>query len=136
MYMKLIRTNHAAKELVEHFLMNNPEINKATLLANGYVVKVENKIAGCFILERLEDRLYWLKQLYITKAEAVKLPLLVESILALAKEQHAEEVFVNSHQIMVDIILEALQFHPQKDLTILDKHFTSEGKWWTYRITG
>src|SRR5699024_1261056 len=97
-------------------------------------VKLSNKIIGCFILERIENGRYWLKQLYITKTEAVTLPILVEAILTLAKQQQATEVFVNSHKLMVDIILETLQFRPQVESPFLEKCVKSEGKWWCYVI--
>src|SRR5690625_1457833 len=108
--MKLIRANQASEKLIDKFLKNNEEINKHTLMESGYVVEINNRITGCFNLELIDDGLYWLKQLYITRSDAIKLPVLVETILALAKQKKAKKVFVKSHKLMLDIILNSLQF--------------------------
>lgn len=133
--MNLIPTKHASDDLVDAFLVKNPEINKHALLTSGHVVEIKGKIIGCFILERMEADLYWLKQLYITKSAAAKLPLLVETILVLAKKNEAKEVYVHSHQPMIDILLEALQFHQQETHTFLSKLQISKGRWWLYRVS-
>lgn len=133
--MKLIQANRAASELIAPFLENNEQIDKDKLLKSGYVVDINGKISGCFILEWMEDGVYWLKQLYITQEKALTLPLLVESILALAKELQAKKVFTNSHQPMVDILLEAWQFHPQTECTLMDKYHSVKGKWWAYHVS-
>lgn len=133
--MRLIRARDMDKEQIDSFLMYHPQIDQQCLLVDGYVIKVGSEIIACFTLEQFEDQLYWLKQFYITKVEAVKLPILLESILALAKEQQAKKVFVNSHKRMIDIILAALQFCPQKEHKTLDKSVETTGQWWSYTIS-
>jgi len=133
--MNLIRANRVSEERLHEFLNNNENLDDENLLNKGYVVEIDSDIVGCFIIEPIEEDLYWLKQLYITPAEAGSLPLLLESILALAKKQQAKKVYVHSHQPMVDIILEALQFHPQTDKILVDKRPDKQGKWWTYSVS-
>lgn len=133
--MKLIQAKYASEKRLNKFLENNQEVDKMKLMKQGYVVKISNKIIGCFTLERINDGRYWLNQLYITNTEAVTLPILVEAILVLAKQQKATEVFVNSHKLMVDIILDTLQFRQQVEAPFLAKCLKSEGKWWSYAIT-
>lgn len=133
--MNLITAYSAPKEKLDHFLKNNQNVNKESLLKLGYVVEIEEQIQGCFSLERVDDGVYWLKQLYITKAKAAKLPILLESILNLAKEQDAKKVYVHSHQPVVDVLLEALQFHPQKEENFVDNSSKQEGNWWEYNVS-
>jgi hypothetical protein len=63
------------------------------------------------------------------------LPFLIEGILTLAKEHEVKGVYVHSHQPTVDIILEALQFHPQKEHVLVDKYPVTHGNWWSYRVS-
>lgn len=133
--MNLLRANQVPEEKLDQFLTCNENLNKENLLKKGYVVEIDHHIKGCFIIEHIEKDLYWLKQLYITQPEARFLPLLLESILALAKKQHAKKVFVHSHQPMVDIILESLQFHPQSKNIWLDEFINHKGQWWTYHVS-
>ena len=133
--MKLILAKHASEDRIESFLKSNPQIEKEPLIDSAYVVELKDKISGCFILQPIEERSFWLKQLYITQEEARALPILVEAILALAKEMKAEKVYANSHQPMVDILLESLQFHPQA-ANLFPEYYQNEiGKWWSYQVS-
>ncbi|HLR67251.1 GNAT family N-acetyltransferase [Virgibacillus alimentarius] len=133
--MNLIRASQASKKHVEHFADTNDGIDKESLYQAGYVAVVDEKIEGCFILDPVEEGFYWLKQLYITRDRANQLPFLLEAILTLAKEQQAKGVYVHSHQPTVDIILEALQFHPQNENALVDKYPVNQGNWWSYRVS-
>jgi N-acetylglutamate synthase-like GNAT family acetyltransferase len=133
--MRLIRANQVSVEKMEEFLTHNQNVKKDGLMKHGYVVEMDGKIEGCFVLEEMDNEMYWLKQLYITQTQAARLPVLLESILALAKEQHAKTVYVHSHQPVVDIILDALQFHPQKENTFVDKRANQNGNWWSYQVS-
>ncbi|MFC4558089.1 hypothetical protein ACFO3D_07685 [Virgibacillus kekensis] len=133
--MKLIPANQASEEKLECFFQSNPEVKTDLLLQIGYIVELNDKIEGCFVLDSFDDEIYWLKQLYVTKNAAALLPVLVESVLALAKKQEAREVFVHSHQPMVDVLLESLQFYPQKDSVLVDKYPAKSGNWWSYQVS-
>lgn len=132
--MQLLRTQSASKDQVEDFLLKNIEIDREDLISKGYIVRMDNRIIGCFILDQLKDRLYWLRQLYIMKEETMKLPLVIEAILVLAKDKEATQVFVNSHQVMLDIILNALTFYPAPYPLSDQKDIESKGKWWAYDL--
>lgn len=133
--MKLIEANLAPQQLLDDFLKNNNHINKEHLVCNGYVAMKQEEIIGCFMLEPVENNLYWLKQLYVTQASATILPVLLESILVLAKQKYAKEVYVHSHQPMVDILLEALQFHPKSTEKMKEKLPNRKGRWWAYQVS-
>ncbi|SFE09507.1 hypothetical protein SAMN05216238_10871 [Lentibacillus persicus] len=133
--MELIAANYAPQEKLNIFLEHNKDVEREQLLEKGYVVEVKETIEGCFVLDAVEADVYWLKQLFITKNAAASLPVLLESILALAKEKHAKIVFVHSHQPMVDILLEALQFQPQKENALVQAPPEKEGYWWTYNVS-
>ncbi|QKY70487.1 hypothetical protein [Lentibacillus sp. CBA3610] len=133
--MEIIAANHASTEKLEEFLQHNQDVERGLLLEKGYVVELKEKIEGCFVLDTVDDDIYWLKQLYVTKNAATSLPVLLETILALAKEKQAKQVFVHSHQPMVDILLEALQFYPQKENAFVSEAPDKEGNWWTYNVS-
>lgn len=133
--MNLIQANKVSQEKLDYFLQSNPHMNKCSLLQKGYVVEIKGKIEGCFMLEEMEEGTYWLKQLYITQSEAAVLPVLLESILTMAKQQLAKRVYVHSHQPVVDILLEALQFHPQKERAFVNKIDQKDGNWWLYHVS-
>ncbi|WP_087973640.1 hypothetical protein [Oceanobacillus rekensis] len=133
--MKILLAKEASYVNLEEFFGKNPNVNQKSVYEKGYVVEIDNKIEGCFVLDQLETDIYWLKQLYITQSEAGRLPILLEAILTLAKQQHAKSIYVHSHQPVVDILLEALQFHPQKEKMFEDKYPVSNGSWWAYNVS-
>ncbi|MFD2761020.1 hypothetical protein [Lentibacillus juripiscarius] len=133
--MELIAANRASEEKLENFLEDNKDVEKELLLEKGYVVEIEGTIEGCFVMDTVEDGIYWLKQLYVTKNAAGSLPVLLETILALAKKKEAKQVFVHSHQPMVDVLLEALQFYPQKENKFVHDAPVEKGNWWTYNVS-
>lgn len=135
--MHMIRANDVAYDRLKVFLEKNQLVDKVNLLKNGYVVEIQDKIEGCFILEKMceGEGEYWLKQLFITKEHAAMLPVLLEAILTLAKQQQAIMVYVHSYQPVVDLLLEALQFHPQKEKVFVDKQTITKGNWWSYSVS-
>src|SRR5699024_149681 len=90
--MELIAANYASEEKLERFLENNKDVKRDILLEKGYVVELKGQIEGCFVIDTVDDDIYWLKQLYVTKNAAASLPILLESILALAKEKQAATI--------------------------------------------
>ncbi|HLR62050.1 MAG TPA: hypothetical protein VK097_06385 [Lentibacillus sp.] len=133
--MELIAANQATKEKLETFLENNKDVERDLLLEKGYVVEFNGMVEGCFVIDSIDEDIYWLKQLYVTKNAAASLPVLLESILALAKEKQAKQLFVHSHQPMVDVLLEALQFSPQKENAFVANQPDNKGNWWTYNVS-
>ena len=134
--MQIIQANKASEEMLKDFFRRNDNLDRDSLVDKGFVVEINSKIEGCFILDEMDEKdTYWLKQLYITRTEANKLPVLLESILTIAKSLEAKSVYVHSHQPVVDILLEALQFHPQTDASFVDKYPLKKGSWWTYNVS-
>ncbi|MEN2767279.1 hypothetical protein [Ornithinibacillus xuwenensis] len=133
--MKLTVASQMPIEKVEEFLRTTEHINKDSLLKDGYVVEVNEQIKGCFVLSTLEDGSYWLKQLYIAKEAAQNLPVLLETIIVMVKGMEAKKLYVHSHQPVVDILLDALQFHPQKEAITVNNFSRKEGNWWAYDVS-
>lgn len=134
--MKLIRINQIPYNILQEFLLKNPNIKGKDLLKSGYGVVKSDEMIGCFVLESMnEGDSCWLQKLYITQSETKKLPVLIESILALAKRQEAKRVHVHSHQPVVDILLEALQFSPQRTREYVPMNTMITGNWWTYQVS-
>lgn len=133
--MKIIPAKNAPYDQISDFLVNNEHIDKHELWEMGYVVAGEEKIVGCFILQQVENDSYWLKQLYIIKDEAGKLPFVLESVLALAKQEQARHVYTHSHQPVVDMLLDALQFNKKDQQPPVDNQSKKSGTWWTYQVS-
>lgn len=133
--MNLVKAKYVEESLLYSFLDKNEAINRTAIEKFGYVVIKEEEIIGCFILQGLKSDRFWLKQLFITKQEASNLPKLLQEILYLAEENYAKEVYVHSHQPMVDWLLQSLQFHPKKQALELGLLPKERGTWWTYKIT-
>ncbi|MFC4024955.1 hypothetical protein ACFOUV_14270 [Oceanobacillus longus] len=133
--MKILLAKEASYVQLEEFFGKNPNVNQKSVYENGYVVEMKDKIEGCFVLDQLKEDIFWLKQLYITQSEAGRLPFLLEAILTLAKQRNAKSIYVHSHQPVVDILLEALQFHQQKEKILEDKYPTTNGSWWAYNVS-
>lgn len=133
--MQIYKVEEADEEAVNDFLYRNNNVSKEPLLAHGYVVEMNGRIDGCFVLEPMEDGHYWLKQLYITQSEAKKLPVLLEGILVIAKKIEAKCVYVHSHQPVVDILLEALQFKREGQIELKKMDSQKNGNWWTYNVS-
>lgn len=132
--MKLREASHVSKERLEHFLENNTQIELTSLLETGYVVEYDHKIIGCFELAPIENGAFWLKQLYITRNEAVKLPVLLEFILVFAKQKEAKVVYAHSEQPVTDLLLESLSFSLQSNHSLqLQEAVNRKGHWWSYK---
>ncbi|MGM8364768.1 hypothetical protein ACLIBG_04700 [Virgibacillus sp. W0181] len=133
--MNIMPANRASENTLAHFLDRNKDIKKESLLYSGYVVEVEGAIEGCFSLEQMEEGIFWLKQLYITQTHAARLPYLLEGILTLVKRKQAKVIYVHSHQPVIDLLLEALQFNPQKESVFSEEYPITQGNWWSYKVS-
>ena len=132
--MKCIPASDVQMNQLEDFLEFNHQIKKDSLIKNGYIVENNNKIIGCFELEMMDLGHYWLRQLYIIKSEAVKLPVLLEYILVFAKEKQAKMIYAHSEQPVTDLLLSSLCFSLQDENKIITK-LKEKGHWWSYRVS-
>lgn len=133
--MKIMSARHASVEKIDTFLATTQHFNTDGLLKEGYVVEIEGKIKGCFVLSMIESDVYWLKQLYIAEEAAANLPVLLETILQMTKGKQAKKLYVHSHQPVVDLLLEALQFYPQSEEEIVHPLAKKDGNWWAYHVS-
>lgn len=132
--MKCIPASDVQMDELEDFLECNNQIKKDSLIKNGYIVESGNKIIGCFELEMMDMGHYWLRQLYIVKSEAVKLPVLLEYILLFAKEKQAKMIYAHSEQPVTDLLLSSLCFSLQQENTVIAQ-LKEKGHWWSYKVS-
>lgn len=133
--MKLIQASQLTEAEFNQFVENNEHIKRRALREKGYVFEMNGEICGCFQLEEVENGSYWLKQLYITKAKARQLPLLLEVILLYAKKQQAKRIYAHSQQPVTDLLLDSFSFSLQKDHNINIEHNHTNGHWWLYQVS-
>ncbi|WP_404455879.1 hypothetical protein LG329_08395 [Virgibacillus necropolis] len=133
--MELILAKDVSNARLDQFLLNNQDVDKDLLTEKGYVVQMDEQIEGCFVLDVVENGVHWLKKLHVTKRAAHGLPVIIESILTIAKENQATCVYVHSQQPLVDILLESLQFRPQKDAVTVNIPVHNSGNWWAYEVS-
>src|SRR5699024_3017997 len=132
--MDLISVNSISEEELQRFLDKNSHVNGKNLMDYGYVVRIEEELEGCFILAPLTDEVYWLRQLYINQKKADHLPFLIDAIVKLAEQKQLKRIYVHSHQPVVDLLLEALQFHKEVKNEYVDNPSEIKGKWWAYNV--
>jgi len=133
--MELIKACDVAVEDLHNLVDINQLVDIEKLLESGYVMKQGNRFEGCFVLEEKDPHTIWLRQLFVMREAVTSLPVLLESILALAKTSRAEHVVILSHQGTLDTVLEALQFYPQTDTLTVDNSVENDGKWWMYKVS-
>lgn len=132
--IKIFRARELSEEYVQKFLNNAPEVQIKSILETGYMLEVNNTLSGCFMMEEIGENVYELKHFYLVTTEAIKIPILFEAILTIAKQKGAQQVFVKSQKLMTDILLRSLGFYPQTDQAFLKKSTRNGGKWWLYTI--
>ncbi|GIO26844.1 hypothetical protein [Ornithinibacillus bavariensis] len=133
--MKVLIASEVPIEKVEAFINTTDQVDKESLIQDGYLVEINGEIKACFVLSSVKGGVYWLKQLYIAKEAAMNLPILFETIIVLVKEKRAKKLYVHSHQPIVDILLDALQFHPQNEAIDIQSYQQNEGNWWAYEVS-
>jgi hypothetical protein len=133
--MKVMPVSQAEYTKLEDYLERNEKIDARLLANKGYVVEIGGGIEASFVLEEIELNNFWLKQLYITQAHAAKLPVLLETILQIAKSKDAGAVYVHSHQPVVDILLEALKFKREEKEELFSLKPDVSGSWWGYHVS-
>lgn len=134
--MKLAKAETVQGPLLESFMKTATSLDKAHLVKEGYVIQTNDCIKGCFILTHVSDDDYWLKQLFIHPEITQNLPVLLETIILMTRELKGHKLYLFSHQILLDIILEALYFEETADLPKnLANIQKRSGKWWHYTVT-
>lgn len=126
--MEIIRAKDIPKQQLTTFLGNHPHIDKELIIHEGYVVKLNTQIVGCFVLQQLQGGICWLRQLFVIKKIAKQLPILIEWITIYAKESGYVKVIVKSHNENTNFLLNALQFY--EDKIDGDPH----SNWWAYDL--
>lgn len=89
--MKIRIARDVPKEKMNQFFSTTDQVNKDSLLKEGYVVEFAGEIKGCFELASVEDGVFWLKQLYIAQEEAQKLASLTRNYYCFSEIKGSEE---------------------------------------------
>lgn len=132
--MKCIPASEIDSIRWQTFFNENELQNRENFSENGYVVLSNDEMIGCFELQLIDTHQYWLKQLYIIRNEASKLPVLLEYILLLAKEKEATVVYAHSEQPVTDLLLESVRFSLHVNTNdLLERR--KDGNWWSYKVS-
>ncbi|HEY4600790.1 MAG TPA: hypothetical protein VIG73_05875 [Cerasibacillus sp.] len=131
--MKLAKAHTVQGPLLESFIKTATSLDKGHLIKEGYVIQTNDCIKGCFILTQVSDEDYWLKQLFIHPEMTRNLPILLETIIMMTRELNGRKLYIHSHQVLLDIILDALYFEKTRDIpSALENIQKQSGKWWHY----
>ena len=131
--MEIVAAKKMSYEALQQFI-DQHGFDVHALYKKGYVVLENEKIISCFQLEQVENKAYWLKQLYMMEDEVMKLPRILAYILHFAEQLEMEIIYAHSHQPVTDLLFQAFHFSlnqsPSEDLLQTKK----QGNWWTYKI--
>lgn len=134
--MKLAKAHTVQGPLLESFIKTATSLDKSHLIKEGYVIQSNDCIKGCFILTQVSDEDYWLKQLFIHPEMTRNLPVLLETIMLMTRELHGRKLYIHSHQVLLNIILEALYFRETDSIPqSLENIQKQSGTWWYCTIS-
>jgi|SRR5699024_10065962 len=101
----------------------------------SYVIEDEGSIISWFQLEQLDSRDVWLKKLFIVQNEALKLPNVLHSIIQFANENDISTIYVQSKQLVTDLLLSSFSFRLQPSDCELPLQLPQQGSWWSYSFS-
>ncbi|HLS23159.1 MAG TPA: hypothetical protein VK037_04510 [Pseudogracilibacillus sp.] len=132
--MKIKRATDVKRSDFEVFLKrNDTEIDEAQFQQpTSYVIEEHGTIISWFQIESLHHRRLWLKKMLIVQEEAMKLPNVLQSILQFANERQVQKLYVNSKQLVTDLLFSSFSFTLQTREELEPFQLTKEGNWWYY----
>ncbi|NLI67118.1 MAG: hypothetical protein GX374_00540 [Bacilli bacterium] len=101
---------------------------------SSYVIKDGEMIISWFQLESIDGENYWLKKLFISQNEAMKLPSVMHTIIQYAEQQNAKTIYVHSKQPVTDLLLASFSFALQDEHSLQPFQKERTGNWWFYRF--
>lgn len=101
---------------------------------SSYVIQDGETIISWFQLESIDEENVWLKKLFISQNEALKLPSVLHTIIEYAKSENAHTIFVHSKQPVTDLLLSSFSFSLQSPDTRFPFQEEREGNWWFYKL--
>jgi len=108
------------------------------LYEHGYYVEINRERKGFFALEPVEGESFWLKSLYLQPGvEPGVILSIFELVEAHAKEQGIPNIYVYSHQVGLDTLLQSQQYTQLSDEDTPDSlkaQQGDEGRWWGYQV--
>lgn len=131
--MEILAAKMMSFEALQHFI-DEHGFDVYALYEKGYVVTENEQIISCFQLEHVENKAYWLKQLYVMQDEVMKLPRILAYILHFAEQLEMEIIYAHSHQPVTDLLFQAFHFSLNQSPTESLRQSKNKGNWWTYKI--
>lgn len=100
----------------------------------SYVIENQGAIISWFQLELLDDDTAWLKKLFIVQNEALKLPIVLQTIIQYVSEYELNALYVHSQQLVTDLLLSSFSFNLQSVEQLRPFQREQGGKWWYYHL--
>lgn len=134
--MKLIKASAVKESDLNTFIGQQQILYKTDSISEktSYVIEDESTIISLFQMELVEGQNGWLKKLFITKNDALKLPAVLHTIIQFAKEQNIRTIYVHSKQPVTDLLLSSSSFTLQPLETLRPFQNEKQGNWWFYSI--
>lgn len=133
--MQVKKAISVKEDMLKQFILEANGLQISANLYRGYVIVDSEKIICWFELEQLSDMQCWLKQLFILREEALKLPYVFEYILQFIKMNNLKSIYVHSNQLVTDLLLESLSFSVERNDHFNIKFEKDSGTWWTYHVS-
>lgn len=134
--MKLLKATDVSESELNLFIGKHDWFDQVEALnkKSSYVIRDGQTIISWFQLESIDFENYWLKKLFISQNEALKLPNVLLSIIEYAKQENARTLYVHSKQPVTDLLLSSFQFTlqlPDERYSFQDER---EGNWWYFNL--
>lgn len=132
--MKLLKATDVSESELNSFIGQHDWFQKIEVLNENtsYVIRDGQTIISWFQLESIDYDRYWLKKLFISQNEALKLPSVLLTIIEYTKQKNARTIYVNSKQPVTDLLLSSFAFTLQSPDALFPFQEEREGNWWYF----
>ncbi|MBM7571271.1 hypothetical protein [Aquibacillus albus] len=135
--MDIIKADTVDKAVLAEFFEDKWDAleEKEALHRHGYFIEVEKEYQAFFALTPVSNSGCWLRSLYMKEGVPASLPLtIIESSIALARENGATDLYVYSHQPALNSLLSLLKFKQEQSPSFANKQI-EQGTWWRQDVT-
>lgn len=132
--MKLKKATAVKKEALDAFIERHERFSLSDTFDGemNYVIEDDGVIIGWFQIEFINNNDLWLKKLFIVQKEALKLPLVLRTIIKFAEKNNIVTLYVQSKQFVTDLLLSSFSFNLQEEKIEHQLSITKREKWWYY----
>lgn len=128
--MECLSTCQADHTIVKAFFQDEwpYDLSEEAVWEHGYLVSEDEATYAFFMLQPVEENVFWLKNFYIKQAMAPTYVLaLIEVCIKVARDKGAKRVYVHSQQAAMNELVEQLSFRLVETPTF-NQGLT--GEWW------